>query len=144
MEKTHLNRTENTSTKDNSKDIKRKKKPSHTIFSSYSNFSLEEKIETKQSSKSNKNNNSHNHIINEFLNEMDKAMEEVTLNDEIENPNEENNKNISSYEFIFNGTFKPENDENDAQQKGHHHHHHKNEHHHHHHHLHDIKEEKNE
>ena len=145
METILLNRTQNTSTNDSIKDPRKKIKSSDNIFPFYSNLSLKDVIEKKQSSLSNKNNS---HKLNEFLNEIDKAMEEVVLNDEIGNSDDGNRDNKSSYEFIFNGTFKPieSEDENEDKQKEHHHRHHKTEHHHHrhHHHSHTEKEEKHE
>ena len=150
METILLNRTKSIKGNDSPKEVKKKKNSYGSVSPFYSNLSLKEMVEKKQSSVSNKNNSNK---LNDFLNEMDKAMEEVVLNDEISNSNEEdkgnkenkeNKENKSSYEISFNGTFKEKDDEDENKQKEHHHHHHNEHHHHHHHHSHNSKEEKHE
>ena len=141
METILLNHSKNIKGNDSPKEVKKKKNSYDSVSPFYSNLSLKEMIEKKKSSVSNKNNSNK---LNEFLNEMDKAMEEVVLNDEISNSNEENKENKSSYEISFNGTFKEKDDEGENKQKEHHHHHHNEHHHHPHHHSHNSKEEKHE
>ena len=161
LERNDVNISDNKTIQQNNNLLKDLKLSSYTTIDTYnSNISMRDQLkEIKEENQklvipsSQKNFFCENY---DFLEEMDKAMEEVILDDKIDNLNDdENNKNNlsdmtrrSSKKIEFNGTFMRKT--SDEIKEHHHNHHHKNQHHqchhkneHHHHHLKNEKHENN-
>ena len=152
LERNDVNISDNKTIQQNNNLLKDLKLSSYTTIDTYnSNISMRDQLkEIKEENQklvipsSQKNFRCENY---DFLEEMDKAMEEVILDDKIDSSNDENCKNNlsdmnrrSSKKIEFNGTFMQKT--SDEIKEHHHNHHHKNQHHqchhkneHHHHHL---------
>ena len=136
----NISKDKKTQLNNNLKEIKLKEKNSNTSIATYNcSISMEKKFEEiKEENQGLRTPISHKNFYYgyyDFLEEMDKAMEEVILDDKIDSSNEDeenvNNSLInmnkkSSQKIDFKGTFMPESPAKIKERC--HHHHHKNKH----------------